>query len=188
MPYVIEHVTDLTVLSTTTLTIQDGVVIKMKPGTSFTVEGTLLAQGTNTNPITFTSLLDCSATPCPGYWKWLYFTPSSTGSILENTNVSFGGGNTGSIRIEESSVQIDNVTSQYSSEAGLYLQNSTSSVQNSHFANNQFGMKVYGLAYPQLLEGTTFENNVLKDIFIDDTNKCSNVLRSYAGNTNTNCP
>lgn len=183
-PYVIEQVTDLTIQPTTTLTIQKGITIKMKNGTSINVNGTLIANGTSQAPIILTSINDCEITSCPGSWKSISFSESSTDSILKYINVNFGGnGNTGSIKINGSDVQIDNISSQYSSESSLYIQNSNSIIQNSSFGNSLFGVKIYGTSYPQL-DNLSFENNFIKDIFIDDCD----FLPLHPSNFKTNCP
>jgi len=46
-------------------------------------------------------------------------------------------------------------------EAGIYLDNSTSTITNSHFENNKFGIKIYGEKCPQV-ENLTFQNNTQK--------------------------
>jgi len=82
-----------------------------------------------------------------------------------------------------------NVTSSNSSEAGIYLENSNSTIQNSHFGNQQFGMKIYGSDnFPQFLEGITFENNSVRDIYIDNKiSWCASLPEYLATFTNNNC-
>ncbi|MDP3901056.1 MAG: lamin tail domain-containing protein [bacterium] len=170
LPYVI-GLNGITINAATSLTIQDGVVLKMKPGSSLDVNGALLSQGTSVNPIIITSL---QATPSPGNWKWIRFNSQSAGSTLSNTLVEYGGSGSedkGMIIIEDSSVTINNLTARQSSKAALYLGNSNSTVQNSSFTDSLFGLKVYGPSCPSL-SGNSFENNTNSDVFTDSS--CEN--------------
>ena len=49
-------------------------------------------------------------------------------------------------------------------------------------------MKLFGAAYPQLLEGLSFTNNTAKDIYIEPTAQCESVLGGYKNTQTTNCP
>lgn len=186
LPYVISS--SLTVSSGNTLTVQPGVTNLMQSNASFTVYGTLNAQGTETDRITFTSFNDCSDTPCPGFWGSLSFVSPSTASALKYVDIEYGGKTTGNIYAKDVAVDIDHVTSSYAKEAALYLENSLSSIQNSDLENSVFGMKLYGTSYPTLGPAVSFQNNSVKDVFIDNTGECTDVLGSYAENANTNCP
>ena len=186
LPYVISS--SFSVASGNTLTIQPGVTAQMQDNVSFTVYGTLNAQGTDPNHVTFTSFNDCSSTPCPGAWNVLSFVSPSTNSALKYMDISYGGKTTGNIYAKDASVEIENVTSSYAKEAALYLENSSSTVQNSSFTDSQFGLKLYGLSYPVLQEGLSFENNDIYDIFIQSETECDSVLGGYATSQNTNCP
>lgn len=71
-----------------TLTVQPGVTIYFVSATSgLTVSGSLVAVGTPTQPITFTSY---QANPQPGDWARLY-VPAGGRMRLEYTDVSYGG-------------------------------------------------------------------------------------------------
>ncbi|PKO22248.1 MAG: hypothetical protein CVU38_10440, partial [Chloroflexi bacterium HGW-Chloroflexi-1] len=84
----------VTVASGVTLTIEPGVVVKFRDyGDALWVNGTLIADGTDTQPITFTSLKDDAVggdtngdgdatQPAPANWDKLHFSNSSTGSVL----------------------------------------------------------------------------------------------------------
>lgn len=153
------------------------------------VHGALLAQGTATSPITFTS---AQLTPSPGYWKWIRFDPESAGSLLSNAIVEYGGndpsGDRGMIIVEDSSVAVANIAARQSSKTALYISNSRSTIQNSSFTNSQFGLKLYGGSYPTLGSEISFQNNSVKDVFIDDTGQCESVVASYTESASTNCP
>lgn len=87
-PYLIER--SIYVFSDVVLTIDPGVVVKFD-GTGINIFGSIIARGTQAEPIHFTSKYDDdvggntddSFEPFPGDWNGLYFQ-NSTGSILEN--------------------------------------------------------------------------------------------------------
>jgi hypothetical protein len=88
------------VASGVTLTIEPGVTVKFDSGLGLTIKGTLIAQGTSTSTITFTS---SAASPAAGDWVNILFHDDSqdaifdgngdysSGSILEHCVVEYGG-------------------------------------------------------------------------------------------------
>ena len=85
-----------------TLTFSPGTVVKFASGRALTVDGRLVAQGTDAEPITFTSLKDdahggdtngdgAATAAAPGNWTGLALTASSNGSVLEHTWLGYGG-------------------------------------------------------------------------------------------------
>ena len=90
---------NVTVASGATLTIEPGVTVKFDSGKSLIVEGTLVAQGTSSDEITFTS---SAASPAAGDWGYIKFTGSSvpasfdgngdysSGSIMEYCTAEYG--------------------------------------------------------------------------------------------------
>lgn len=78
---------DATVETSVTLEIEPGVEIGFEPGTDLTVRGTLLASGTQTQPITFTSAL---AMPAPGDWDGLHIEAGDSESHLTWCVVEYG--------------------------------------------------------------------------------------------------
>ena len=94
---------DVTVPSGATLTVNPGAVVKLASGVSLVVQagGSLSAQGTVAQPITFTSLKDDSVggdsngdggatTPAAGDWNSIYI--SSASAALDHVIVRYGGG------------------------------------------------------------------------------------------------
>ena len=75
---------DLLVSSDVTLTIESGTTIKFASGTELKINGTLNAQGTSNNPITFTS---ASASPAAGDWDWIKFDGGS--GNMEYCNIEY---------------------------------------------------------------------------------------------------
>ena len=106
VPYLIGHPTSqgtLYVAATpgnlATLTIEAGTILKFKQGGLFDIEpstgvspatGALVARGTASNPIVFTS---ASATPAPGDWRGIWFgqVPAAANAI-DHARVEWAGG------------------------------------------------------------------------------------------------
>lgn len=97
-PYIVTG--NVMVSNGATLTIEPGVSVRFDNGKSLQVNGTLIAKGTPTNKITFTSN---QPSPAPGDWGYLLFTDTSVdatfdadgnyigGSILEHCIVEYAG-------------------------------------------------------------------------------------------------
>lgn len=112
-PYVVTGT--ISVSSGATLTIEPGVIVKFNSGTGMTVYGSLIATGTSTSNITFTS---SSASPTRGSWGALEFR--STSSQISYATVSYGGSDGRSIWIVTGSLTLDNVTVTESSGFGIH--------------------------------------------------------------------
>ncbi len=122
---------DLTIQLGATLTVQPGVVFKMyyQPGYPFQdgilVYGSLVANGTPTDPIVFTSIRDDSVgnpadtngdgagtSPVVGDWEWIYFDEVSNDAtaIIDNCELRYGTNNSayGIVRCNSASPVISN--------------------------------------------------------------------------------
>ncbi len=124
---------DISVSSGATLTVEPGVVVKFtKPvfPIGLVVVGTLIANGTAAQPITFTSIKDDSAggdtngdgsasQPVPGDWNGLYFDPTSTGSELNHAMVRYGGNYGGNVEVRTTSITLTHNTFALSASSGL---------------------------------------------------------------------
>jgi len=80
------------VYSGVTLVIEPGVRIEFGNGASLEINGTLLARGTAEEPIIFTAYPGGIVYGPQAPWGRIYFSASSTNSILENVIISQGGG------------------------------------------------------------------------------------------------
>ncbi len=176
--------------SGTILTVEPGVKVEFANGGILEINGTLLSLGTEEEPITFGPYPGGIVYKNQAPWRWMYFSSSSVGSILDNTIVSSGGGYVfqGQVYVDRSSIEFTNSKSTDAVEATIYFYDSTSTVSNSYFGNGVFGMKIYGInEFPQLGEGLKFGSNSVKDIFIDDWRKCSLLPEYLATSTKNNC-
>ena len=144
-PYTITG--SVTVASGVTLTIEPGVEIKFDSNKALEVEGTLIAKGTSSDKITFTS---SAASPAAGDWGFIQFTNTSAdatfdgngdytgGSILEHCIIEYGGGSgvEGSIDIDQSVPFINYCTIRYSASAGIKHDDESIKVHNSTITQN----------------------------------------------------
>jgi len=83
-------VTDsLTIAEGATLTIEPGVEVRFSSGTALIVAGVLIADGSESDPVLFTST---SASPEPGDWAGVTFENlSDAGSVFRHVTVEYGG-------------------------------------------------------------------------------------------------
>lgn len=141
LPYVLDA--DVTVNPGITLTLKPGVILKFYgPGywsrANLVVNGTLNAVGTAAQPIILTSLYDDSVggdtnndgpitNPGRGDWGSLVFARTSTGSLLEQGIVQYGGGNSSyqaMVTIDGSAPTLRASLIRYSARNALTLLNS----------------------------------------------------------------
>jgi len=130
-----------------TLTLEPGVTISIADGAGLRINGCLIAQGTEANPITFTSATGMTA----GLWNGINFTDTATdatfddggnyvcGSILQYCTIKYGGGSGayGLVQIDQSNPFIDNCIIQYSETSGIFAMNASSlKIYNSTISNN----------------------------------------------------
>lgn len=188
LPYVISTI--YTVPVGQKLTLASGSVIKLSSGGSILVKGQLLANGTASSKIIFTSLKDdeyggdtdaASSTPLAGDWLNLTFSQNQATSTLDNTIVRYGGDKNpfnldkGAILIKNSSVEIKNSTIEKNYLIGVWMQNSTSTVISDSLIQNHtdatsetfYGAYLTSSSTP-LIKNTKFKNNETH-IFKDST-------------------
>ena len=112
-----------------TLTIEPGVVINFNGGVNFTLDGTLIARGTSTDSIRFTS---SNASPNLGDWGGILFS-------------STGGGTLKYLVVEYAST-------------GISVSNSDLSIRNSSFRSNINGIDCLNGSSP-LIDSNQFQNH-----------------------------
>ncbi|MCL4266719.1 MAG: hypothetical protein KJ069_26305 [Anaerolineae bacterium] len=138
-PYVMTDT--VTILPGVTLTIEAGVEVQAGLDTAVEVNGTLLALGTPSQPITFTSATETS----PGDWHGIY--------VGNNADL----------------VQLRHTTVQYA-DYGLGIDNATSHVEieNSSIRQNHNALIVRVDVLHQLqMTNVTFDDNVINRVLID---------------------
>ena len=157
VPFIIGS--SFTVNNGDTLTIAEGNTIKFDGNNNIVVYGTLVADGTPSEHITFTSF---AGTPAPGDWSYIQFYNSDPGCLLDYCDFSYGGSLNGNIHLQNTdSMTISNSTFSYSGTNGIYLYDNTQPViSSSSFSNNtNNGIYVYtSSGYPSISDCTIRDN------------------------------
>ncbi|MCR4279393.1 MAG: lamin tail domain-containing protein, partial [Candidatus Zambryskibacteria bacterium] len=155
IPYIVNK---FTVNAGKTLTIQAGAVIKFinspYPDSAITVEGTLITQGTQANPVVFTAAADNTVGGSNSYtgagiktsWERIYIAPGSTGSQLTYTTIKYGG-NTyyeAALYVKQSDVQLSHVTISNSTQSAIYSSSGTITGSDVVLSSNTYGFHIAG--------------------------------------------
>ncbi len=108
----------------TTLTMEPGAQLRFTGTYSLTIgassgdPGALVAQGSASNPVVFTS---SSAMPAAGDWRYIsFYTTADASSIMNHCLVEYGGYSSGSVYLYNASPTIQNTTIRHSKYAGIY--------------------------------------------------------------------
>jgi parallel beta-helix repeat protein len=148
-PYIVTG--NVIVDSGVTLTIAPGVVVKFEQNARLTIYGTLVADGTPTEQIYFTSLKDDvggdtngdgdTSSPARNDWDWLDFTTDSLNSVLDNVVVRYGGSyNNGAVNIATDLITFENNLIEQNSHHGIRIDNVTAtpnlSISDNTISNN----------------------------------------------------
>ncbi|MBM3257718.1 MAG: hypothetical protein FJZ05_00675 [Candidatus Nealsonbacteria bacterium] len=153
-----------------TLIIEPGVILKFKGNSSggsagsyensnLIIEGTLIAQGEENNPIVFTSHMDVSGSL--GWWGQIYFNPSSQNSIFDYCQIRYGGkkeSDSSIVIVDSTSIEFKNSILENFNVSGLKLIDSHSQIENITIQNAPSGavMKISG-GNP-IIKNSTFKN------------------------------
>jgi len=164
-----------------TLTIEPGVVVMpLNPDYTFLeIKGTLEAKGTDSDKIVFTSKNDTeyggTGSASAGDWKNMIFTDTSRNSELKNVIFRYGGRRTDSyktytemIKVDNSSIEMENVVMEKSESRGLFLINSNSKIKKSSFKDSKIGVLIEGSSDTSTIENCSFENNTELGLEIRD--------------------
>ena len=170
MPYVIDST--FRIKENAVLTIEPGAVIQFYDRYSgLFVDGTLMADN-----VEFTSFKE---NPGPESWDKIYFSPTSTGSELNNVSFNYAGGgdmepcsfNMSSIKVEKSSISLKNSVINNSQYKGIYLVDSDSVLENVEIKNTSKCLDKYGgwgihvEGGNPVFENLVFENNAECNVF-----------------------
>jgi hypothetical protein len=151
-PYIV--IGNTLVVNGVTLTIEPGVVVKFDDSTVLQIDGELIAIGTATNRITFTSN---QTNPHAGDWGKIHFSDTCvsavfdtsgnyvSGCIMKYCDVLYGGGiGFGEIHIVNSSPYFSHCNISNSSKAGIYSVNSIYLIDSSTIKNFiDYGLNFY---------------------------------------------
>jgi flagellar hook assembly protein FlgD len=154
----------VTVASAAVLTIEAGVTVKFASGTQLSISGKLMAVGTSTSPILFTT---SSATPTAGSWTGLTFQAGANPSASQLTwaTVSYaGGGGSGYSALQiYSSPTISNVSITSSGNNGIVINGATATPTLSNMTvtgSVQYGINLNGSGGVNLATATLTNNTL----------------------------
>jgi hypothetical protein len=165
-----------------TLIIDPGVIVKFDPDKALQIDGQLIAVGTPSSRIIFTSN---QFQPAPGDWAKLHIADFSTdavfdvsgnyisGTILRYCNFEYAGSlGAGAVHIESASPYMSHCRVEFSSSAGIYCVGSSFLLDSSVVSDNAD----YGLYFDQyfqhsnslLVRSDTIQNNANGGLYIGD--------------------
>jgi parallel beta-helix repeat protein len=192
------HVTGtVTVSSGVTLTIDPGVVVKFNPSQALVVNGALWAVGTDLQPVVFTSFTDDAyggdsngdgvSSGTPGYWNSLQFYDSvdDAATRLEHAIVRYGGtGGVGNVYLNRADFPIVSNEITDSSNYGLFLDFSSSTVSGNLIADNgSHGLFLRRSGYSPAVQGNEIRDNGNHGIYSEGPTPAleSNTITGNAG-------
>jgi parallel beta-helix repeat protein len=168
-----------------TLTLSAGTTLKLGAGMRLVVgtptnQGALIALGTPSQPIVFTS---SSAAPAAGQWQAIYFDDGTVdaASILDNVVVEYGGATySANVRLVAASPTIRNSIIRNSSVRGIYGTSSSAPAisGNTCTGNAEFDVYLSG-ATSTALTGNTFSSSAFFDTAAGGHMVTGNVFNSY---------
>ncbi len=164
---IFQVVDDIWVSKYDTLIIEPGVTIKFMDYYSFNIKGLLIASGTETDSIVFTS---GQATSNPCDWCEIYFEGSSNdNSILSYARIEYA--NRG-IYCFSSSPTISNNTILFNGNdwdiSGIYCSSSSAIISNNNISNNSSGIRCVFSSSPSI-NNNTISNNTWSGIYSKDS-------------------
>ncbi|MCJ7811773.1 right-handed parallel beta-helix repeat-containing protein, partial [bacterium] len=178
-----------------TLTIEAGVQVFFNDGTRFLIQGRLLAQGTNSQHILFTS---SNPSPYSGVWAGIFFCGSDPGTVMEYCDISYGGDNESQSfnwKRHDGNITLfdcyDRITLSYctlsnSENDGICIsQNSSPIISNCTFSNNnRYGINCDQKTADPQIEDCSLINNGSYAISLY-ANSITNIIDSMTINGNT---
>jgi len=165
------------VSSGVTLTIEAGVTVKFDSDKSLQINGEVIAQGTSSNKITFTSN---QSSPAAGDWGSITFSSSSTpasfnsdgdyssGSIIEHSIIQYAGeSGEGAIRLLDAHPFISNNIIKGNSASGIYVYELSGSlvISNNNISSNTMSGYGGGISAVSSHIGSsiTIKNNIISN-------------------------
>jgi hypothetical protein len=160
---------DINVDNNSVLTIQPGTVIKFNAGASLTIgytsNATIIANGTATNPVTFTST---ALIPAAGAWEGLYFDSHTlNNSSLSYCNIQFAGSNSsyGAVNINGCDLPMDHCIISNSASYGIWTNYTNNYGGFSTFTNNTINATAkHGMVLNAQKIGSVGTGNVLTNV------------------------
>lgn len=174
-------VSDFTVKAGASLTLTENTTLKASgSATDLHIYGSLVSNGLPGSPVTITSINDngvagagrgAGIAAAPGDWGGVYFHAGSSGNVLSNLDVAYGGSNAAqganaNLRSDNVDLTISDSAFRNSALDGLYFVSNSGSpsvtVQNSAFsdnAGNGLNLLANGAGLVANLTGNAFQSN-----------------------------
>jgi parallel beta-helix repeat protein len=186
----------------TTLVIEPGVIIKFADAMFWNVDGTLLANGTATDPIIFTSYRDSSyggktiaandfSKPAPNDWRYIQMFSTSGNSQLNHCSFRFGGrDNVGMLYTNSVTFpsQFTNLSFSRSSTYGVRMYRTIVTLNNARVdSNGNSGVYILGQnpGSDVIIRNSTIRNNANSGLYADPGSafrEVSNCVIQYNAN------
>jgi parallel beta-helix repeat protein len=170
LPFVVHG--DLTVNEGSSLTLTPGTAVKF--GTwegNMLVYGSLIADGTESEPIIFTSEQDdtiggdtngdgAASSPAPDDWSSLVFYNTGSGSVLDHAIVRYGGGlhATENVWVNTSDIVLTNSTLEWALGRGLTLDGASPWLEGNTIRDNDIGVYAANGSLPTLRSNVIVSN------------------------------
>ena len=147
-PYIIKNYVYIGSIGGSILTIEAGATIAFAEDAYIRVGSdhyaTFIAQGTATDPITFTSAAPVGSKTAGDYAGLFFYENTSTGSIVDNCIFEYGGGNyyNGNIiclYVPDGALTISNNLIKNSAGFGIYIANCNPTLDANTFVDNALG-------------------------------------------------
>jgi hypothetical protein len=154
------HVTGTTLVShNATLTIEPGTTVLFDDGKGLGVEGRLMARGTGSDPIIFTSNL---STKSPGDWTSItFFNSSNDSSVIDNVRIEYS---REGLELFEASPLVANSTFINNKERAIYTELSQSHIINNHISRGVGGITPWGIY--SAASNHTIRDNIIEEMYI----------------------
>ena len=168
-PYIIQD--NIYIGDNKTLTLEAGTIIKFSESKNMIIYGNLVSQGTLTNPVYFTSILDNSiggntlgktTEPQPGDWDNLWFTLGNNSIDLQYVVIRYAGKDgDGAIWFQSGNCTLKYSEISHSLAAAVEI-DTTATIENNYFHHCENGIQI-GSSYPNYEQPIVIENNRFED-------------------------